>query len=139
MVPLKIQGLTFWAYLDTGSGRNFISSEAANKLKLKPTRHETRYVVTVNGTSKQSMPIFDVAINSVDGKAVEKIELAGSKLADFTTTKRPSEELKTKYPHMQGEMFHRTESEKYPFHLILGVGSDKLCRHNFEHNTMVGA
>ena len=121
MVPLKIQGLTFGAYLDTGSGRNFISSEAANKLKLKPTRHETRYVVTVNGTSKQSMPIFDVAINSVDGKAVEKIELAGSKLADFTTIKRPSlTELKTKYPHMQGKMFYRTESEKYPIHLILG-------------------
>ena len=54
IVPLKIRGITFWAYLDTGSGRNFISKEAANKLKLNPIRHESRYIVTVNGTKKQS-------------------------------------------------------------------------------------
>ena len=28
IVPLKIQEEVFWAYLDTGSGRNFISSDA---------------------------------------------------------------------------------------------------------------
>ena len=30
IIPLKIQGITLWAYLDTGSGRNFISREAMN-------------------------------------------------------------------------------------------------------------
>ena len=42
IIPLKIQGVTFWAYLDTGPGRNFVSKEAIKKLNLKPTRHETR-------------------------------------------------------------------------------------------------
>jgi len=93
-------------YLDTGSGRNFISGEAANKLKLNPIRHETRYIVTVNGTKKQSMPIYDVTINSVDNKTNEKIEITGSKLADFTTIKRTTlTELKEKLQHVQGKMF----------------------------------
>ena len=29
IIPVKIKGETFWAYLDTGAGRNFITSEAA--------------------------------------------------------------------------------------------------------------
>ena len=41
IIPLKIQGIALWAYLDTGSGRNFISREAIEKLNLKPTRHES--------------------------------------------------------------------------------------------------
>ena len=121
IVPLKIQGSTFWAYLDTESGRNFISKEAANKLKLNPIRHESRHIVTVNGTKKQSMPMYDVTINSIDSKASEKIEITGSKLTDFTTIKRPTlSELKEKYQHVQGKMFYRTASEGYPIHLILG-------------------
>ena len=38
IIPMKIQGVTFWAYLDTGSGRNFRNKEAINKLRLKPKR-----------------------------------------------------------------------------------------------------
>ena len=52
IVPAKIQGQTFWAHLDTGAGRDFISKDAVNKLNLKPVRHETRHLVTVNGTRK---------------------------------------------------------------------------------------
>ena len=119
--PLKIQGSTFWANLDTGSGRNFISKEAVNKLKLNPIRHESRHIVTVNGTKKQSMPIYDVTINSIDSKVSEKIEITGSKLTNFTTIKRPTlSELKEKYQHVQGKMSYRTASEEYPIHLILG-------------------
>ena len=28
IIPVKVQGITLWAYLDMGSGRNFISNEA---------------------------------------------------------------------------------------------------------------
>ena len=31
IVPVKIQGVIFWAYLDTGSGRYFISSDATER------------------------------------------------------------------------------------------------------------
>ena len=74
IIPVSIEGQVLWAYLDTASGRNFISREAVKMLKLKPTRHETREILTVNGTKVQSMPIFDTRIESLDGKSCEEIE-----------------------------------------------------------------
>ena len=85
IIPVKIKGETFWAYLDTGAGRNFITSEAAKRLKLKSERHEVREILTVNGSKRQSVPIFNLSIESLDGKASEKIQVTATKLRDFTT------------------------------------------------------
>ena len=64
------------------------------------THHESREIVTVNGTRTQSMPIFQTTIDSLDGKAHEEIELTGSRLPDFTTVRRPDmNEIKKKYTH----------------------------------------
>ena len=74
----------------------------------------------MNGTKKQSLPVFSETIDSVDDKVSEKLEIIGSKLADFTIIKRLTlMELKAKYEHLCGKMFYRTSSEEYPFHLIL--------------------
>ena len=67
------------------------------------------------------MPIYGVTIDSIDSKASEKIDITESKLADFTTIKRPPlTELKEKFQHVQGKMFYRTASKEYPIHVILG-------------------
>ena len=87
IIPLKIQWVILWAYLDTRSGRNFISREAIKKLHLKPKRHESRQFVTINGVQKQSMPTFDVRLNSLDNRASEQVEITGSKMEDFTTVR----------------------------------------------------
>ncbi|XP_028407824.1 uncharacterized protein LOC114530401 [Dendronephthya gigantea] len=108
-------------YLDTGSGRNFVSKEATDKLKLKPKRHETHNILTINGTKKQSMPVFDVKIESVDGSANKSIELTGSRMMDFTTVKRPTiADVKERYPHVREKSFYRTPIEEYQIHVILG-------------------
>ena len=121
IIPVCIEGEILWAYLDTGSGRNFISREAVEKLKLKPARHESREILTVNGSKVQSMPIFDTSIVSLDGKACEELELTGSRLADFTTVKRPGmNQLKLKYSHTQDRRFYMTFGGEYQIHLILG-------------------
>ena len=121
IVPVKVQGVTLWAYLDTGSGRNFISSEAIKQLRLSPVRHETRNLVTVNGTKKQSMPIFDIRMESLDGKASEEVQVTGAKLPDFTTFRRPDmNELKLKFEHTKDKRFYMRVDEEYPIHLILG-------------------
>ena len=73
MIPVNIKGTTLWAYLDSGSSRNFISSDAARKLKSTPVRHETRRIVTLSGTTKQSLPIFEVTMTSLDGKTRERV------------------------------------------------------------------
>ena len=51
----------------------------------------------------------------------EKIEITGSKLADFIRIKRATlMELKAKYEHLHEKMFYRTSREEYLIHLILG-------------------
>ena len=77
IVPVKIQGIIFWAYLDTGSFRNVISSDPIERLNLKPDHYETHQLVTVNGAKKQSIPICNLYINSIDGQTREKIEVSG--------------------------------------------------------------
>ena len=129
IIPVNIKGQTLWAYLDTGSSRNFISREAVKKLDLNPTHHESREIVTVNGTSTQSMPIFQTTITSLDGKVHEEIELTGSRLQDFTTVKRPDmNELKMKYTHTQDKRFYMTAKGEHPIHLILGDGTYSRIR-----------
>ena len=121
IIPLKIQGITLWAYLDTGSGRNFISREAIEKLNLKPMRHESRQFVTINGVQKQSLPLFEVRLYSLDHRTSERVEITGSKMADFTAVRRPTvKELKTRYEHARDKQFYVTASEEYPIHVILG-------------------
>ena len=100
IIPVKIKGETFWACLDTGAGRNFITIEAAKRLNLKAESHEVREILTVNGLKRQSMPIFNLSIESLDGKASEKIQVTGTKLRDFTTVRRPDiDKLKEQYEH----------------------------------------
>ena len=116
IIQLKIQGIALWAYLDTGLGRNFISREAIEKLNLKPTRHESRQFVTINSVQKQSLPTFEVRLDSLDHRMSEQVEITGNKIADFTTVM----ELTTRYKHAQEKEFYVTASEEYLIHVILG-------------------
>ena len=142
---LMIQGITLWAYLDTGSGRNFISRKAIEKLNLKPTRHESHQFVTINGVQKQSLPIFEVRLDSLDHRTSERVEITGSKMADFTTVRRPTvKELKTRYEHAQDKQFYVKASEEYPIHVILGdrtyckIGTDQTFKGHPEDSIVEG-
>ena len=42
-----------------------LNLKAINRLGLKPPRHESRQIVTVNGTKKQSLPVFSEKIKWV--------------------------------------------------------------------------
>jgi hypothetical protein len=118
IISVKLKGEVFWTFLDTGSERNFISREAA---ETEPARHETKEI-TVNNSTRQSMPIFEVMIESLDGNArVEEIELMGSKLNDFTTVRRSDmNKLKLEYKHTKNKRFYMNPKGKYPIHMILG-------------------
>ena len=51
------------------------------------------------------MPIFNLSIESLDGKTSEEIEVTGTKLRDFTTMRRPDiSKLKEQYEHTKDEI-----------------------------------
>ena len=121
IIPVKLNGQVFREFLDTGSGLNIISREAAKKLNLRPVRHERKEIVTVNSSTEQSMPVFEVTIESLDGKTQEDIELSGSKLNDFTTIRRPDmNQLKHQFEHTKNKRFYMNPGGTYPIHMILG-------------------
>ena len=69
------------------------------------------------------MQIFDAQIKSLDEKLCEEVEFTGSKLADFTTVRRPDiNQMKWKNRHTQDRRFYMTSTGEYQIHLILGDG-----------------
>ena len=135
IVPLQVQGETFWAHLDTGAGRDFISKDAKKTLKLKRIRHEVRHLVTVNGTKKRSLPIYQITINSLDGISSENVEVTGVDLQDFTTVEWPSKKkLKERLKHTRDKRFNTRAGNKYTIHLIFGdntyckIGTEEVCK-----------
>eukprot|EP00795_Rhopilema_esculentum_P008405 gene8405-biopygen9466 len=121
ILPLRIDGKVIWAFLDTGSGRNFISKDALMMLKSKPERYETKDVTTINGTARKAMPIFQMTIESLDKKAREHIEVAGVEMHDFTTVKRPDlRKLKQQFRHTKDKEFYITASGEHKIHMIIG-------------------
>ena len=69
------------------------------------------------------MPIFDTHIKSLDGELCEEVEFTGSKLADFTTVRRPDmNQRKLKYSHTKDKRFYVTSTGEHQVQLILGHG-----------------
>ena len=65
--------------------------------------------------------MYNITINSLDGKAKEKLRITGSKNADFSTVKRPQmHELKLKYEHIRDKQFYLRVGDEYTIYLILG-------------------
>ena len=101
-------------------GRNFISSDAVDRLNISPDHHEVRQIVTVNGMKRQTMPVFNLTIESCDGSAREDIAITGAKLSSFTTVKRPDmNKVKTQYTDAKDKRFYYEKGEEYPLHIIL--------------------
>ena len=79
IVPVKIQGVIFWAYLDTESGRNFISSDAIERLNLKPDHYETHQLITVNGAKNSLCPFIICILTQLMVKQGNKLKSQGQK------------------------------------------------------------
>ena len=128
MLAVKIQGKIFWAILNSGSGRDYISKEAVMALKLKPERFEIREVTTtVHGTRRKSMPSFNGTIESSADKTKEGIEVTGLEMKDLATIKRPDlRKLKKRFDHTKDKEFYLTETGNHTKHIILG--NKTFCR-----------
>ena len=119
IILVKLKGEVFWAFLDTGSGRNFISREAAKKLNCDLCAMRQKRLLQLIIRLSNQCPF---SIESLDGNAREEIELTGYKLNDFTTVRRPDmKKLKYKYEHTKDKRFYMSPEGKYPaIHMILG-------------------
>lgn len=71
-----------------------------------------KHLVAVNGTKKQSLPIYQITINSLDGISSERIEVAGVYLPGV-------KELKERFKHARDKRFYISASNICTIHLIM--------------------
>ena len=83
----------------------------------------------LNGTKKQSLPVYNITISSLDGKAKKKLEVTGSKNPDFSTVKMPKmHKLKLEYEHIRDKQFYLRVGDEYTIHLILGDNTFSIIK-----------
>ena len=103
---------------------------------MNPIRHETRQIITLSEMQKQSMPIYDLNIDSLDGKVREQIQVTGTKMPDFTIIQKPNlTKLKWRYEHTRDKRFYRKPGDVYQIFVILRDGT--YCRIKTEELTVV--
>lgn len=68
------------------------------------------------------MHIFNLSIESLDGKTSKEIEVNGMKLQDFTTGRRPDiSKLKEQYEKTKDKRFYKEIRDEYPIHVFIGI------------------
>ena len=123
-VQAKVGGEICRILLDSGSGKSYISREHSRKLKLKPSRKESRIIGTVNGEMEVNCPIYNLEVNGV-GNATGKFTTEFAELDLFMLSSVPNihpEIQRKKYPHLKGIWFSDVSGDnELPIHAILGV------------------
>ena len=120
----QCQGQKFRILLDTGAGNSFVSSTFINHINMKPAYWETKSLETMTNTIKQKLPVYNVVIQSLDGKFTVPIKVNKLDRPVLATLSNPRiTQLKSKYPHLEGITFdNEDEKLQHPIHIILGAG-----------------
>ena len=114
----------FRVLLDTGAGSSYVSSTFVNHLKCKPAYWESKAIETMMTTTTQKLPVYNVELNSTDGRFAIDIKVNKLDRPVLTTLKNPQIAiLKQKYPHLNGLKFDNEDDKaEHPIHIILGAG-----------------
>ena len=91
---------------------------------MKPAYWETKSLETMTATVKQKLPVYNVTIQSLDGTYTVPIKVNKLDRPVLATLNNPGfNQLKTKYPHLNGIHFdNEDEKLQHPIHIILGAG-----------------
>jgi hypothetical protein len=118
------KGQRFRALLDKGAGNSFVSSTFINHFNIKPLYWESKELETMIATTTQKLPVYNVEIQSTDGKYSINTKVNKLDRPVLTTLNNPRiTKLKKKYPHLAGIRFDSEDDKTdHPIHIILGAG-----------------
>ncbi|KAL9984317.1 hypothetical protein ACROYT_G006593 [Oculina patagonica] len=87
-------------------------------------------MITLNGTKQKCIAVFRFAMDSLDGKTSERIEVTGNKM-EFATMGQPNaNDLKFKYEHTQEKTFYVKPGDEY--RIDVSLGDSTYCKINTE-------
>jgi hypothetical protein len=117
------KGQRFRALLDKGAGNSFVSSTFINHFNIKPLYWESKELETMIATTTQKLPVYNVEIQSTDGKYSINTKVNKLDRPVLTMLNNPRTTKLKKYPHLPGTRFDSEDDKTdHPIHIILGAG-----------------
>ena len=76
IIPIKVDGITCRALIDTGAGSSYASGKLIDLLKKKPCETKTRRVDMLISSQVTKLEVYDTLVESLDGDFSMSVKLA---------------------------------------------------------------
>ena len=124
IIPIKVDGITCRALIDTGAGSSCASGKLINLLKKKPCEMKTKRVDMVITSQVTNLEMYDARIESADRGFSMEVKLTEVHKGKLLTADNPKyQELINNYDHLKGIKIEDEDTkEQLPIHVVLGSG-----------------
>ena len=124
IIPIKVDGITGCALIDTGAGSSYASGKLIDLLKKKPCETKTRRVDMLISSQVTKLEVYDTLVESLDGDFSMSVKLTKVHKGELLTVDNPHyQQLIDSYSHLRGVKIEDLDSkEELPVHVVLGSG-----------------
>ena len=124
IIPIKVDGITCRALIDTGAGSSYASGKLISLLKKKPRETKTKRVDMLITSQVTKLEMYDARIESLDGGFSMEVKLTKVHKGELLTVDNPKyQELINNYDHLKGIKIEDEDTkEQLPVHVVLGSG-----------------
>ena len=124
IIPIKVDGITCRALIDTGAGSSYASGKLIDLLKKKPCETKTRRVDMLISSQVTKLEVYDTLVESLDGDFSMSVKLTKVHKGELLTVDNPHyQQLIDSYSHLRGVKIEDLDSkEELPVHVVLGSG-----------------
>ena len=124
IIPIKVDGITCRALIDTGAGSSYASGKLIDLLKKKPCETKTRRVDMLISSQVTKLEMYNTLVESLDGDFSMSVKLTKVHKGELLTVDNPHyQQLIDSYSHLRGVKIEDLDSkEELPVHVVLGSG-----------------
>ena len=124
IIPMKVDGITCRALIDTGAGSSYTSGKLIDLFKKKPCETKTRRVDMLVSSQVAKLEVYDTLVESLDGDFSTSVKLTKVHKGELLTVDNPHyQQLIDSYSHLRGVKIEDLDSkEQLPVHMVLGSG-----------------
>ena len=124
IIPIKVDGITCHALIDTGAGSSYASGKLIDLLKKKPCETKTKRVDMLMSSQVTKLEVYNTLIESLDGNFSMSVKLTKVHKGELLTVDNPEyQQLIDNYSHLKGIKLDDFDTkEQLPVHVVLGSG-----------------
>ena len=124
IIPIKVDGITCRALIDTGAGSSYASGKLIDLLKKKPCETKTRRVDMLMSSQVTKLEVYNTLIESLDGNFSMSVKLTKVHKGELLTVDNPKyQQLIDNYSHLKGIKLDDFDTkEQLPVHVVLDSG-----------------